>query len=449
MRRLQPSRRDFLKLTGSALGCVLLGSSSGCGGSGSGGGSGGVDPLPNGYVFFRLYSPGDLGLFPEVAHLSPQVLIDERGGVYFSGQTAAGDFGFYALALDLSAGRPAIGDARRILLEGTAGPDGRIIDTLTSVDVDDDGAVAGVLAYDLEQAPAGQSPGSVVTERGQGLEIVIDYDDDLPGNQGSYGGDFGDIDIEDGDIMVVSRYGGDGFSAEGLFFLPGAVPAQAQILLNTGQEIPEADGVLEGIGLVDLDEDGSYVVQAFGSDPLSPRQDGASGSFLFQSKVSRPREQARLMSVCPSLRMSRSARGRVDVPAVGDNLYGPRIGGQGITCFLTQLGEDQTLYRGSTPIAHTGGLSPGGSPIRTIIPGVVNGGGLTFFQLFTEQGLELCALDEAGPVLLLQRGDSLDGKVLESVALGFHNSQADNHGRIVCYGEFADGQEALLLGLPI
>jgi hypothetical protein len=89
-------------------------------------------------------------LFPEVAGLSPQVLLNERGQVFFSGQTEAGDFGFYALTLDLS-GTPKIGDARRILLEGTAGPDGRIIDTLTAVDVDDDGTVAGVLAFEMQE----------------------------------------------------------------------------------------------------------------------------------------------------------------------------------------------------------------------------------------------------------------------------------------------------------
>ena len=91
MKRLQPTRRDFLKLSGTALGCALLGSAYGCG---DGGGGGGSDPLPNGYRFYRIYSPGDLGLFPEVTGLSPQVLLNERGQVFFSGQTEAGVFVF-------------------------------------------------------------------------------------------------------------------------------------------------------------------------------------------------------------------------------------------------------------------------------------------------------------------------------------------------------------------
>lgn len=448
MKRLQPSRRDFLKLSGAALGCALLGSAYGCGGDGGDGG--GSDPLPNGYLFYRIYSPGDLGLFPEVAGLSPQVLLNERGQIFFSGQMEAGDFGFYALTLDLS-GTPKIGDARRILLEGTAGPDGRIIDTLTAVDVDDDGTVAGVLAFEIPEN-TDQSPGAVVTDRGAGLEILVNYNDDLPGNQGAYGGDFGDIDIEGGDVMVVARYGGDGLDAEGLFFLPGAEAARARIVLNTGDEIPEANGTLEGLGLVDLDENGSYVAQAFGDDPLRPpqlRQARQSGGVLFQGNVNQPREENRLICACPSLDLSRSARARPNGPIVGDNLYGPRIGGAEITSWVTQLEDDLRLYRNDSIIAQSGALSPGGAVIRTLIPGVVNGGGLTFFQLITEQGIELCAHDGTRSALLLQRGDLVEGRRLDTLALGFHNNQADDLGRIVCYCQFADGQEALLLGIPV
>lgn len=448
MRRLQPSRRDFLKLSGAALGCALLGSTYGCSGSDfNGGGGGGNDPLPNGYVFYRIYSPGDLGLFPEVAGLSPQVLLDERGQVFFSGQTAAGDFGFYALTLDLTT-VPRVGDGRRILLEGTAGPEGRIIDQLTSVDVDDDGTVAGVLLYEMEEQKD-QSPGAIVTERGKGLDVLVTYNDDLPGNQGSYGGDFGDIDIQDGDVMVVARYGGDGFEAEGLFLIEDSIPAQARVLINTGDEVPEADGTLAGLGLVDLDDNGAYVVQAFGDDPLRPRQGKQTGGILFQGNVHQPRQQARLLSACPSLELSRSARSRLKAPVVGDNLYGPRIGGNLVTSYLTESEDVLRLYRNDTVIAETGGLSPGGSVIRTMVPGVVNGGGLTFFQLVTEGGLELCAHDGVRPVLLLQRGDTVQGKVVDTLAMGFHTSQADDQGRIVCYAQFKDGQEALLLGVPV
>lgn len=453
MKRLQPSRRDFLKLTGTALGCALLGSAYGCGDDGGGSNPPrGGDPLPNGYVFYRIYSPGDLGMFPEVVGLSPQVLLDERGQVFFSGQTEAGDFGFYALALDLS-GTPRIGQGRRILLEGTAGPDGRVIDTLTAVDVDDDGTVAGVLAFEMPEN-TDQGPGAVVIDRGTGPEILIDYSDDLPGNQGAYGGDFGDIDIEGGDVMVVARFGGDGLEAEGLFFLPGGEAPQARILLKTGEEIPEANGTLDGLGLVDLDDDGAFVMQAFGDDPLRPRQarqsgGGPTGGVLFQGNVYQPRGQNRLLCACPSLELSRSARARLNVPIAGDSLYGPRIGGEEVTSYVAHLEDDIKLYRNDSIIAQSGALSPGGAVIRTLIPGVVNGGGLTFYQLITDRGIELCAHDGTRAALLLQRGDLVDGRSLDTLALGFHTSQADNHGRFVCYGQFADGQEALLLGVPV
>src|SRR5262249_1962530 len=258
----------------------------------------------------------------------------------------------------------------------------------------------------------------------------------------------GDIDIEGGDVVVVARYGGEGVDAEGLFFLPGGEASQARILLNTGQEIPEANGTLDGLGLVDLDENGAFVMQAFGDDPLQPpqaQQTRRSGGVLFQGNVNQPREHNRLLSACPSLQLSRSARARADVPIVGDNLYGPRIGGAGVTSYVTQLDDDLKLYRNGSIIAQSGALSPGGAVIRTLIPGVVNGGGITFFQLITERGIELCAHDGTRSALLLQRGDLVEGRGVDTLALGFHTSQADNQGRFVCYAQFADGQEALLL----
>jgi hypothetical protein len=231
--------------------------------------------------------------------------------------------------------------------------------------------------------------------------------------------------------MVVARYGGDGLDAEGLFFLPGAEAPQARIVLNTGDEIPEANGTLEGLGLVDLDENGAYVMQAYGDDPLRPRaarQARQSGGVLFQGNVNQPREQNLLLSACPSLELSRSARARSTVPIVGDNLYGPRIGGAEVTSYVTQLEDDLKLYRNDSIIAQSGALSPGGSVIRTLIPGVVNGGGLTFFQLITERGIELCANDGTRSALLLQRGDLVEGRRLDTLALGFHNNQADDQG---------------------
>lgn len=170
---------------------------------------------------------------------------------------------------------------------------------------------------------------------------------------------------------------------------------------------------------------------------------------LFQGNVNLPRQQNLLLSACPSLELSRSARARSAVPVVGDNLYGPRIGGAEVTSWVTQLEDDLRLYRNDAIIAQSGALSPGGAVIRTLIPGVVNGGGLTFFQLITEQGIELCANDGDRSALLLQRGDRVDGRRVDTLALGFHNNQADDLGRIVCYCQFANGQEALLLGVPV
>jgi hypothetical protein len=191
------------------------------------------------------------------------------------------------------------------------------------------------------------------------------------------------------------------------------------------------------------------VVQAFGSDPLAPRREGRLGSLVFRSQVGQPHHQARLLSADPSVPLARSAQQRFGGPGQGESIYGPRIGRRAVTSHITQVDSDLILFRDELPIARTGGNSPGGAVIHTVMPAVINGGGLTFFQLVTDRGLELCVHDGLRPALLLQRGDLVDGRPLDTVALGFHTTQADNLGRLVCYGQFADGQEAVLLGIPV
>lgn len=452
MPRFPSSRRDFLRLMGASVGCALLGTTSGCGSSGSSNVISGAPagPLPSGYVFHRLFTPGQ-GPFPDIVSLNQQILLDESGHVVFTAVHADDTTGLYYLTFVIDRhGRPEVSHIRRLVREGDL-LDGRVIDHVVSLDINDAGQVALVLAFDVDPAQGAQGPQAVVMDRGDGLEIVLDYNDPVPDHDGLYGGSFGDIDLEGDDILVVARFGSDGFCAQGIHYLPSALKSQAKVVLSSLEQIPEADGVIDGFGLIDLDADGNYVAQGYGEDPLSaasalPRQSGRTGTFSVKGNVSARASECRLLSACPSLVLSRSAAGRFDG---GDNIYGPRLSGLDETCLLTSSPSGLVLFRNQQIVAQAGGPSPGGHTVRSILPGVFNGTGLLFYELITDAGLELCVQDGQTSALLLSRGDKLDGLGVDTLALGFHSSQADDQGKIVLYAQMDDQAETILLGLPV
>ncbi len=439
-------------MMGASVGCALLGTASGCGSSGAANVISGAPagPLPSGYTFHRIFTPGD-GAFPEIVALNQQVLLDETGHVVFTAIHADDTMGLYYLTFEIdSSGRPAVSDIRRLVREGDLVA-GRVVDHVVSLDINDAGQVALVLAFDVDPSAAPQGPQAVLVDNGNGLELVLDYNDPVPGHDGLFGGNFGDIDMEGEDILVVARFGSDGFCGQGIHYLPGGQKSRAEVVLSSFEQIPEADGVIDGFGLIDLDADGHYVAQGYGEDPLSsssalPRQTGRTGTFSVKGNVRKKSSECRLLSACPSLVLSRSALGRFDG---GDNIYGPRLSGLDETCHLTSTPSGLVLFRNQQIVAQAGGSSPGGNTVRSILPGVFNGTGLLFYELITDAGLELCVQDGLTSALLLSRGDKLEGLGVDTLALGFHSSQADDQGKIVLYAQMEDQAETILLGLPV
>lgn len=454
--RFDATRRDFLKLMSASLGCALLTSCGGSGGGTASGGGGAVvgastpgPPLPNGYRFIPIYTPGQLGL--NVATLTPQVVIDESNHVFFFARAADSSFSLTELTLDYTLSTPAVVDYRVVMAEGLVTSDGRIVSQLVSADVDESGNLAAVVNYDISQGPAGQGPASVFVDQGQGLEMIVDYGTDIPGNMGSYGGDFGDVDYQNGDVLLVARYGGDGSTGQGVFYLPGATNNAAQMVLNSGQEVPGADGNIENIGLIDLDDQGEYVVQAFGSSPYNvPTATGSSvrGSVILHANVNSPISQARLLAASPSLQLTRSTADTTT--SVGESFFGPRIAGPNITSHITEdASGNVTLYRNGVAIAGSGLTSPGGSLIQGVLSAVINGSGLAFYEVVTDAGIEVCVSNGLSAATILSRGAVIGSSTVDTVILGFHTTQVDDNGRLVCYVQMANGQEAVLLGIPV
>lgn len=441
--RFGTTRRDFLKLIGGAVGCSLLSS---CGGSGGGTSGPAPGPLPNGYVFTRVYTPGD-AILPSVRFLTPEIMLDERGHAFFYAQDAQDRYGLYELTLDFAGSLPRAVGARALIKAGQKLPDGRVVSSVGSVDVNRAGDTAMVLNYDAELSPKELGPTSIALDQKGELELIFDFGGEAP--EGGQYGEFGDLDLHDDHLLFVSRYGGGGVSTQGLVYAPAESGNAGLVVFSAEDEIPSADGSINALGLVDLDDGGEFVLQAFGLSPQTlPRSDqpGSSpGSFIMQGNVHQP-GQARLLTASRELVLARTE----NPPSLGTSLHGPRIGGPGITTAITEEGMGNlTLYRDEVPIARTGELSPGGSPIRIIVPAVVNASGLTFYEVATDQGIELCMHNGQTSALLLSRGALVDGVAVDTIAFGFHTTMADAAGRIISYVQMANGQESILVGVPV
>ena len=440
------SRRDFLKLVGGSLGGLVLSS---CGGGGevspSGGGGLVGTPLPNAYKFFRVYTPG-APILPDVSVLTPQVFMDDAGHVFFYGRNARGQYALHALTVDYSQNRAV--EARTIAAAGQAMPDGRIVSTLGAVDVNSEGQVALVLNFDTTQGTPGQGPTCVVMDRGrgQGLEPIIEYGDEVAGNHGEYGGDFGDLDLHGDDLMLVSRYSGDGHCSQGLFYLPSARPSEAKIVLSTDSSLPYADAAVNGIGLIDLGDGGEFLAQGYGTP--STAVEASPDTFILQGNVNQSLSEARLLAAGATLPLTRAA---TDASlATGTSLHGPRLLNSRLTSTITEnASQVLTLYRNGVAIAQSGRLSPGGSPMMGLMPAVLHSSGLAYYQVITDDGIELCVHNGLSAAVLFRRGAIIDGAVVDTIAFGCHTSQADSTGRIVTYVQMADGQESILVGIPV
>ncbi len=440
-------RRDFLKLLAGSMGGLLLSS---CGDSGGTDNLGGIGGGPNGYRFFSLFDSGSV--LPDgrtLDSLPGQVLLNGAGQVLFFGQTAQG-MGLYELIPDYPAilreNRGILLGSRKLLARGDTLSDGSRLLGLGAVASNSRGNKAIVVRTDQKKRnllfePSGGEAGVVATFRTP-----------IPESGIRFGGTFGDIDLNDQDgLLVVDHYTrqGEVRPHQGLFFLQQArVGANTRLLQSSRDLLPDAEGTVSSIGLVDLNSNGSYVAQVVGPAPVPLSRGSLPPQGLLQGSVE-DALASRLLVAPPSFRVSNRATS--DKFAPGSLIFGPRLADQSdiVAHIVHQTRTQQALFVNSQQVAQVGDRSPGGSTIRGFSAPVLSPDGVLYGILITDQGHELVRLSAGGPVLLLARGDTVQGKVVNSVVHGFHSDQADQFGRLVFVGEFMDGSSAVMLGLPI
>jgi len=269
------SRREFIRLLGGALGGVTLAPLAGCGGDDDNDNTPPgpapmterltETPLPSAYQFFPIL---DVNQTP----ITPGIMINDQSRIllYSIAETPAGAAtgSVLELSMDFSAATPAITSMRPIVSIGDTLADGRRVDRIGVADTNNQGdfvVVIDTYASALDEGTA-DNISAVYRERNQsGLQALLGFRDDIPGI-GKYGGAFGDLALNDnGDVLLVSHFTGHDTvqGQQGLIHLPNLNPQQANMVLQTGDLIPQSSGIIRAFGLTDLNSNGQCLVAAY------------------------------------------------------------------------------------------------------------------------------------------------------------------------------------------
>jgi len=386
------------------------------------------------------------------------VMINDHSQIVFHAQNTSGGFGMYELTMDYSGDAPVVAGVRTIVQQGDALPGGRTVDSIRRGVSNAEGSFAAVIQTE-------ETPSVYLQRKNEPFEPIIEFLDPAPNGRGQYGAAFGDIDLhDDDDLLVVSHFIDNDEDAEiGLFHLPGAKDSdQGELILQTGDLIPQSETPIVNIGLVDLDDEGQYVAQLEGHIPrrkgrANPPSNGPKGPSVPRGNGKGKHESvsalvrgnvrasvAHASTIAASRRMVRAA-----APMRGDCIFGPRVGDGDSACTIHRTDKIQVLTLNDRPITRSNARSPLGALIRGISAPVLGANGIVFYLLITQVGLELCMSNGQEERTILARGDRIEGLPVNVILHAFHSDQADDQGRIVFTVEFEGRPNSLIVGIPV
>lgn len=444
------NRREFLKLLGLAVGASL----SGCGASqqsfvATGGGAG---PAPLSYRFVPLVSSGkalprSAGILGQAGADGPPllggVLINDQRHVAFHAADPSNLRGIYRVDVEDS---DAVSEIKTLIREGDTLPDGTVVDEFSSGELNN----AGDFALQVENADAVASLRCCPNGQEDFTKLAQSYEE--LSEQAKLCSELGEAMglADDGTIMFVAEYYDDDGEAEGegLFVMPGGRPELTQLVLANNQLLPGTTAAIQTFGTVEINSSGDYVIQGAASpteNGLTNAEDGSSLTYLVKGRLG---EAPQLLAAHPLLGGS------------GDVLRGtiamcPRLGPNGEVGSILQLDENRTELRLNRELllqadAENGGsLSPRGARILTMLPPAFGPGGLLFLQVFTTEGTELVVYQSGLIRTVLASGDAVNGKVVADFLFGALPEAVNSHGELAAVVVFADGETAVMLGIPV
>jgi hypothetical protein len=491
------SRRDFLKILGTALGGVAL----------AGGAEPplfGQTPLPSGYRFFRVLTAGAPlnGNTNPVAALGAAVMLGtfEAQGkgnydvIYFHGTTTekarpGSPEGLFRAQIDYSdPNKPLVSNIYVEVAEG---------DSLTKVEgvpSDQLPLVVGTLGigsanssahyattitvndYGSENnenysVPAKTAPGVYLLDPKFGWSKVARLGDESP-DKGQYGGFFGDVHLNEDDTVVIvasttntpapntpslSELGAAAprsripwaAATHALIHVSPQSPGNSYIVLKTGDRLPGTAAVVESIGLIDVMRGEMFVAQvnARRLDILN----ALPGTAVVRGRLQPgaiDRSDLDLLTGSPHLFAHGVATDRETL--VGETFFGPRIGFGGLTAVVTHdsvsvpSGGSFDLQRLSTWGRRGHQLIFRAGDVNATTASAVGGPvvspttGLTYeTRVLSDGSTQLVVFNQSSEEkVILRSGDYVQGYKTTEILHGYHPAQVDPAGRLAFAAEF-------------
>jgi hypothetical protein len=385
------------------------------------------------------------------------VMLTDSRHVYFHALDEAQTRGIYRIDVGTDGSRSPV---QQLVREGDVLPDGTVVKDFSDGDVNngDDFVVAVENPEGTYSLQYGDSGGAFrsLAKSGQTLGSV-QLAEDIDQYQSV---------SDDGNIMFVAEFLNDAgdCQGEGLFVMPAGRPEETRRLLAKGDLLPGSNNaVIETFGVAEITTGGAYTVQGTGRPASGPDPGGRPLTFLLRGVVG---ETPQLL-VADSALASRSPSNPI---RTGQVFMCPRLGALGVG-HIVQFGDEFTDLEITRPgrnanntvqvaRARANGyqttpnrtnLSPRGAGILTFMPPVFGPNGLVYYEVFTDQGMEIVVWNPQtlSASTVLARGDVVDGKKVETIIFGALPDCVNANGDFAAIVEFDDGETDVYLGLPV
>jgi hypothetical protein len=444
---------------------------SGCGGSSSDSVFvGSASPTPLAYRYIKLIKSGDplpggarLALSLASTGDSPPpfmgaVMLTDSRHVYFHAIDETQTRGFYRIDVDDSGARSA---AKQVIREGDVLPDGTVVRDFSDGDVNNNDEFVVAIenpegTYSLQRA--GDSTAFSVLATSGGTLGNVKLAEDIDQNQ---------TVADDGSILFVAEFLDDegDCQGEGLFYTPQGQPDLTTRLLAKGDLLPGTSSVIESFGATEIVSGGVYLAQGSARPTAGSDSSGRPLTFLLRGTVGQTPQP---LVLDPALGTIDPSNPNFGVLA-GGVIMCPRLSSDGSAGYVLQTAnEDRTSLwinqpgavrnrRELSPASISGWpagsgratRSPRGGAILSLLPPVFGPRGLVYFEMFTDQGMEIVLWDGTRLQTLLARGDVVDGKRVETIVFGALPDCVNSNGEFAAIVEFDDGETDVYLGIPI
>lgn len=444
------TRRTFLKMSGVAIGGIIL---TGCSSGGK---------TPGGYQFYRLTKTGDTvgsgSRTMEISEFGGSAHISSNGVVTFDAFDANQRHGLFQFSVDFS-------DTPRILQQDTVVVTDDLLNDLRKVrnfdahDVDDQGNVAVVLQPKSSAQEGHFAGGLYYKQRNQDFIPLLLHGDKMDAGDTIFSGQFGDLALcENNGILVVGNH---------LPAVPGAsagqrllhLPDPTDILLGCNKLIgaedylSTTDYLIHGLGIIDIGLNGSFSVSTHVSSEAllsasSIAGESATHHCLLSGHLTAPNEHF-LLAAPDLLTATHSA----------NVSYGPRVGADGVVA--SKVGgyaglNSEALIFGEKVIRRTDKAGPSGEYAKSFTPGSVAADGSYYYTQYVETSdgyvsVELLMYDGNEHSTLLESGDQITNvdPLVTDIIFSTTTNHVDSDNRVVMLCHFTDNTTGLVVGIPV